>query len=178
MGTIMLLREPLSVTSLGHLLQLETADILHALLGVQSILLIPGDDDHHVRLFHTSLRDFLTIKSRSREFFVDSMHHHILIATDCLKSMTIPYKGIIFMEEPQRYASHYWLDHVIESIEWGVNDFQIHLFLTEFRSQGFKKWINSLIFFKNLKNLIKVLSSLIPKLKVSSVSCQLNVKMI
>jgi hypothetical protein len=173
-GTIMLLREPLSITSLGRLLQLETADVLHALLGVQSILLIPGDDDDCVRLFHTSLQDFLTTKSRSREFFVDPPNHHILIATDCLKSITILSKEIIFMEEPQRYASHYWLDHVIESIELGVDDFQIHPTLTEFMCWGFEKWINFLIFSRLLINLIGVLSSLISKLKVSSLLCHLN----
>jgi hypothetical protein len=178
MGTIMLLVKPLSITSLGHLLQLETIDVLLALWGVQSILLIPDSDDQPVRLFHSSLRDFLTIKQRSGQFFVDPRNHHVLMATDCLKSMTIISEEIIFIDEPQRYASCYWLHHVIQSIELGVDNLQIGVFLMEFMSRGFEKWINSLIFSNQLTNLIEVLSSLISKLKVSSVSCQSNVTII
>src|ERR1700733_6339915 len=38
-GTVMLLGEPLSITYLGYLLQLDAADVLQALLGLQSVLL-------------------------------------------------------------------------------------------------------------------------------------------
>lgn len=68
--TIMLLRSPFSITSLGSLLQLEAADILIALVGIQSILMIPECDDEPVLLLHTSLRDFMTTKSRAGGFFV------------------------------------------------------------------------------------------------------------
>ncbi|KIM72955.1 hypothetical protein PILCRDRAFT_15647 [Piloderma croceum F 1598] len=73
MGTILLLTSNMSVTALGHLLQLDPADILEALLGIQSILMIPGDDDQPVQLFHTSLRDFLTSKPRLGGFFINPL---------------------------------------------------------------------------------------------------------
>ena len=60
LGTLMLLAKPLPIKSLATLLRLDPARILHALRGLQSILIIPEDDDNHIRPIHTSLRDFLT----------------------------------------------------------------------------------------------------------------------
>jgi len=54
-GTIMLLRAPLSITAVGELLRLEPEYIVQTLLGIQSILMIPGDNDQHIHLLHTSL---------------------------------------------------------------------------------------------------------------------------
>ena len=54
-STVVLLHEPLSITFLGQLLQLRTGHIVHALLGTQSILMIPEDDNQAIQPFHTSL---------------------------------------------------------------------------------------------------------------------------
>jgi hypothetical protein len=58
--TIMTVKEQLSIADVTYLLQIDTGDVIHALLGVQSILLVPEDDELPIRQFHTSLRDFLT----------------------------------------------------------------------------------------------------------------------
>src|SRR6202167_3545016 len=52
-GTVMLVTEPMSVADLGFFLRIDAGDVIHALQGVQSILIIPEDDVQPVRLFHT-----------------------------------------------------------------------------------------------------------------------------
>ena len=84
LGTLMLLAKPLSIKLLATLLRLDPARILHALRGFQSILIIPEDDDNHIRPIHTSLRDFLTSQERSNDLFIRPKERHFDIAIDCL----------------------------------------------------------------------------------------------
>jgi len=81
-GTVMLLRDTMSITSLAQLLRLQSEEIVQTLLGVQPILMIPGDDNQSIQLCHTSLRDFLTSQSRSNQFFIPPIHH-FSITIDC-----------------------------------------------------------------------------------------------
>jgi hypothetical protein len=123
LGTIMLLAYPVSIISLGHLLQLETADILRALLRIQSIVLIPEDDEQPVQLFHTSLRDFLTSQPRSGKFFIDPPICHTSIAIDCLKLMAVSLKrDSVFRGAVSEYVCGNWCHHLHQSlIERGNN---------------------------------------------------------
>jgi len=57
--------------------------------GVQSILNVPEDDEQPILLFHTSLRDFLTMEARSKDFFVHPAIHHFSIVTACLAVMPV-----------------------------------------------------------------------------------------
>ena len=84
LGTLMLLAKPLPLKSLATLLRLDPARILHALRGLQSILIIPKDDDNHIQPIHTSLRDFLTSQERSNDLFIRPKERHFDIAIDCL----------------------------------------------------------------------------------------------
>ncbi|KIM71237.1 hypothetical protein PILCRDRAFT_830480 [Piloderma croceum F 1598] len=124
-GTILLLKSDLSITSLGHLLQLNTAHLLQTLLGVQSILMIPGNDDEPVRLFHTSLRDFLMSKPRSGGFFIDPPARHLDILLDCLNSC----------------------------------------YLTNFASESFDYWVNTLLIKRSLGNMLNMLHQILLRLK-------------
>jgi hypothetical protein len=114
-GTVMLLREPLTITALAELLWLRAADIVHALLGIQSILMIPGDDDQPIRLFHTSLRDFLTSQLRSNNFYIDPIRH-LSITADCLSIIAVPPKEGIFYNGGQKYACFNWCYHLHEAL--------------------------------------------------------------
>ena len=58
--TIMIAAEYLSIADLTCLFGIEAGDVIHALLGVQSILIIPENDQQLIRPFRASLRDFLT----------------------------------------------------------------------------------------------------------------------
>ncbi|KAJ2928518.1 hypothetical protein H1R20_g8604, partial [Candolleomyces eurysporus] len=62
---------PQSISSLAHYLGIQAFEVLHVLLDLQSIIQVPGvDTQDAVTLHHTSLRDFLSTKSRSTRFFV------------------------------------------------------------------------------------------------------------
>src|SRR6202044_697459 len=115
-GTVMLLTSPLSITHLAKLLQLRAEDIVQSLLGTQSILMIPGDDDQAIQLFHTSLRDFLISQPRSNKFFIDPATHHLSIAIDCLTIVTMPLQKGIFYDGVQAYACMNWCHHIYHGL--------------------------------------------------------------
>ncbi|TFK32006.1 hypothetical protein BDQ12DRAFT_617857, partial [Crucibulum laeve] len=52
-------QQPLSITAMSVLLEKEAHHIVYMLLGLQAILLIPEKDNEPVKVFHTSLRDYL-----------------------------------------------------------------------------------------------------------------------
>jgi hypothetical protein len=142
------LKSELSVTALGQLLQLDTADILEALLGVQSIFMIPGDDDQPVQLFHTSLRDFLTSKPRSADFFINPSTCHLDILLGCLKLVAIPTEtDIFFSSEASRYACDNLCHHIDQWLTIGneSHDDSLSSYLTHFFSQSFDYWVNTLL---------------------------------
>jgi hypothetical protein len=170
-GTIMVLESSLSVTSLGHLLQIEAADILQALLGVQSILMIPGDDNQHIRLFHTSLRDFLMKQSRSRHYFVDPPTRHLFIVTKCLDLIGVPPKnGLCFSGEAQKYACAYWSHHLEQAVTEGsfngLRSGSLMTCLTNLASQSFEFWFNTLLLGNTLESGLDALGSALLGLKV------------
>lgn len=173
-GTIMVLESPLSVTSLGHLLQIEAADILQALLGVQSILMIPGDDNQHIRLFHTSLRDFLTKQSRSKHYFVDPPTQHLFIVTKCLDLIGVPPKdGLCFSGEAQEYACAYWCHHLEQAVTEGRDNLfnalmsgSLMTYLTNLASQSFEFWFNTLLLGETLESGLDALGLMLLGLKV------------
>ena len=171
-GTIMLLCEPLSITSLGRLLRLQTAHIVHSLLGTQSILMIPEDDNQAIRPFHTSLPDFLKTKSRSGKFFIDPPHHHLFIVTDCLAAMMVHPAGI-FYGGVQLYAGMNWCYHFYQSFVEGREDAVIEIstmgvvahHLEDWTSSSLKFWVNTLIL-NGWKNPLDQLTSLLARLNV------------
>jgi hypothetical protein len=85
---------------------------VQALLGTQSIIMIPGDDDQPIQLIHTSLRDFLTMHSCSGEYFVDPLMRHLFITADCLAAMMVwPKEGVIY-DGGWKYACLNWCYHL------------------------------------------------------------------
>jgi hypothetical protein len=172
-GTILLLHVDLSITSLGHLLQLSTAHVLQTLLGVQSILMIPGDDDEPVRLFHTSLRDFLTSEPRSGGFFIDPPARHLDTSLDCLKLVLIPPDtDIFFRGEASEYACINWHHHFDQWLILGneSHDDSLTSYLKNLVSESFDYWINTLLITGALGKTLIGLHQSRPMLKVSSLS--------
>jgi hypothetical protein len=169
MGTILLLTSNMSITALGHLLQLDNADILEALLGVQSILMIPGDDDQPVQLFHTSLRDFLTSEPRSGGFFIDPLVHHLDILLDCLKLLAIPPDtDIFFRAKASKYACINWSHHFDQWLTIGndPHDDSLTSYLTNFVSESFNYWVNTLLLNGSLGDMLDMLRWILLTLKV------------
>ncbi|KAJ2922586.1 hypothetical protein H1R20_g14490, partial [Candolleomyces eurysporus] len=73
--TIALLSEPLSTSAIAELLGVRIYEVVNVLVNLQAIIQVPGTDEIPVTLCHTSLRDFLTTRSRSGDFFAHPSHH-------------------------------------------------------------------------------------------------------
>jgi hypothetical protein len=171
-GTIMLLQSPLSTISLAHLLQLEAGDILQALLGIQSIVMIPEDNKGPVRPFHTSLRDFLTARERSRDFFIDPPMRHLSIATDCLRVVASQSSDVIH-NEVFEYACVNWCHHLHQCLIQGEHDLTVNgsllmSCLIDFESLSLRCWIETLIRNNQLRDTLNMLHLALMCLKVSS----------
>jgi hypothetical protein len=175
-GTVVLLREPLSITFLGRLLRLRTGHIVHSLLGTQSILMIPEDDDQAIQPFHTSLPDFLKTESRSKKFFIDPPHCHLFIMTNCLAAMMVHPTEDIFYDGEQLYACMNWCYHFYQAFVEAREDAIINVLvmdgvtnhLEDLASSALQFWVNTLIH-KGQKNPLDDLTSLLARLKVCTV---------
>ena len=180
--TIITISTPLSVTDLAFLLQIEGGDVIHALEGVQSIIMVPEDDEQPVQLFHTSLRDFFTTQTRSHHLFIDPATSHLAIATHCLAAMTLHCGDIIYEIPMLHYAARNWCYHLLSAVnEGGGGDF-LHSqddsfmnILTEFVSGAFDTWINSCIFQVQIDSIMKALESL---LQVGIIQHSINIEMV
>jgi len=148
-GSIMVLQTNQSISSLSLLLDIQAGEIVLELLKVQSIIKIPGHDDELIMLYHTSLRDFLTIKSRSGSYFIDPPLQHLHMALDCLKCLEKDSSEDFFDSSP-RYAIVEWPTHIILGLGKGpiwdeaiMNTlvYSIENFLT---FQG-EKWYNTML---------------------------------
>ncbi|KIJ92347.1 hypothetical protein K443DRAFT_40016, partial [Laccaria amethystina LaAM-08-1] len=150
LASIMVLKTNQSINSLGLLLDIQAGDIVLELLKVQSIVKIPGDDNELMMLYHTSLRDFLSIKSRSGYYFIDPPSRHLHMALDCLKCLAKDSSEDFFDSSPE-YAIVEWPHHIILVLQeqepiWDeaiMNTlvYSIEKFLT---FQG-KKWFNTMM---------------------------------
>ena len=148
-GTIMILQTNPSINFLSLLLDIPAGEIVLELLKVQSIVAIPGDDDEPIMLYHTSLRDFLTIKSRSADHFIDPPLRHLHMALDCLNCVEKD-SSEDFLDRSRWYAIVEWPHHIFLGLqdqqpildEAIVNTlvYSIENFLT---FQG-EKWYNTL----------------------------------
>ena len=155
----------LSIMDLACLLQIEGGDVIHALQGVQSIIMVPEDDKQPVGLFHTSLRDFLTTQAHSQGFFISPVASHLGIAADCLAAMTAHHSDIFYEIHTLQYAVQEWGHHLYSAIKeggGGVGLFAQHdaftmNTLTDFVSGAFDPWINSIILQGEISNIIKTL---------------------
>jgi hypothetical protein len=184
--TIIIIPEPVSIIDLAFLLQIENGDVILALQGVQSIIMMPEDNEQPVWLFHTSLRDFLTTQAHSESFFINPVTCHLSAANDCLVVMSAHHGDMIYANQMLQYAARKWCHHLLFAIEEGSGgDFLFSqdgtfLFsqdgtcmmntLTGFVSQAFDPWINSIIMQVNMVDTLETLESV---LKVSLPEYQL-----
>ena len=89
MGSIVLLRSPLSVISLSRFIKYDTKDVSDGLYHLHSIILPPSSFEEAPRIYHPSFPDFITNSSRCSEprFLVDVPKHEKRLVIRCLDVM-------------------------------------------------------------------------------------------
>jgi hypothetical protein len=156
-GSIILLADPLSTSSLERLLGIDLETIDGRLGPLHSVLSIPANSDSPVRLFHLSFRDFLLDREKYGRneswFWIDERKTHEMLATRCIRLMSGPNclrENICRLDSPGklrgeidsktvdkrlpadlRYACRYWVYH-LEQSKASINDqSEVYNFLQE-----------------------------------------------
>ena len=117
LGTIIILEDNKSISFLSSLLALDHEVVICELLQVQSVIKIPGDDNQPIMLYHTSLRDFLTIKSRSKQYFINGPLQHLHLAIHCLKHLAEYPSKDFFEGDVANYAFANWPYHILFGLQ-------------------------------------------------------------
>ena len=136
-GTIVMLREPLSLAALAVFTKLSMEDTKSALGSLQSVIVTPDSNDETPRIFNPSFSDFITDKERCMDsrFLVDVRSREISLAQRCLELMVdslghnttrieneaVRNVGVIDLEinaekalpSELRYACLHWASHMI-----------------------------------------------------------------
>jgi hypothetical protein len=181
-NTIFTILEPFSIMDLACLLQIRSADVIDALQGVKSIIMVPKVDEQPVLPLHPSLQDFLTTRARSRSFFISPVASHLQIAGDCLAVMTAHHGDIVYEIHALKYAARSWCHHLYSAIKergGGVglfaqqDGFTMNT-LTDFVSGAFDPWINTVILQGRIVDIINTLDLI---LKVSLMHCSLYISL-
>jgi len=159
-GSIVILANPLSTSSLASLLGISKETIHCRLKLLHSVLSVPAAQDTPVRLLHLSFRDFLldTGKRGKSPFWVDEMETHEMIAAKCLELMSrqgclrenmcnldtpgteIDVRTIDCLPADVRYACRYWVYHFEQSKHCIYHQARVHGFL----QAHFLHWLEAL----------------------------------
>ncbi|TEB25311.1 hypothetical protein FA13DRAFT_1177646 [Coprinellus micaceus] len=113
--TVALAREPLSVSQIAEITELDTAEVANVLIRLHALLHVPGDDHSPVTLWHTSLRDFLTSEERARHLFADP-RHHLNVASGVIHAATSPQSHL------WSYSRSFAVGHLTHFVEAVRND--------------------------------------------------------
>ena len=152
-GPIVILEDPLSISSIANLLEIPKEAVRCQLDSLHSVLHVPRDESGSVRLLHLSFRDFLVDpeKRKKSPFWIDEQATHQRIVTKCLQLMSgqkglsqnicnLPNPGTLRDEIDKRtvkenlppelrYACRYWVSHLQRS-KHNIRDHdQVHTFL-------------------------------------------------
>ncbi len=139
MGGLMFLRYPLNIDDLSGILltlnkHLTSTGILFALRRCYSIIAIP-EDNSSIKMYHASLRDFLTDQSRSGPLFCSPATCHAQLMFACLSAVTRAFDDNIHAPE---YALVSWYYHACSFLSAGVTGGG----LEEIRDEGLVKKID------------------------------------
>ena len=134
-GSIILLHDPLPVTSLACLLGLREKRVRLRLDDLHSVFIVPDDQNIPIKMLHLSFRDILLDQHAPNmaDFRVDKTSRNYILAMRCIEVMSSGENGlqynILSLENdgvgrseidaskvnvaPQlRYACRYWLQHL------------------------------------------------------------------
>jgi hypothetical protein len=89
LGSITLIRLPLSPFALEQLLGLKSSTVRETLAHLHSVVIVPDDDTRTIRLLHPSFFDFITspLRCQNPNFVVNPESQHTLLARACFQVM-------------------------------------------------------------------------------------------
>ncbi|KAI9656850.1 MAG: hypothetical protein M1821_003489 [Bathelium mastoideum] len=157
-GSMVILFEPLSITSLANLLDISTDVVDRRLHVLHSVLKVPANPRLPVRVFHLSFRDFLVDAEHKTEFSIDETERDIcsLRKPGFLRvDIDIPLLQACLPAEVQ-YACCYWTHHLERGNHRICDQDEIHSLL----SQRFLYWIEALAIIGKLKNSLDMIARL------------------
>ncbi|KAK2926405.1 hypothetical protein FoTM2_013271 [Fusarium oxysporum f. sp. vasinfectum] len=179
-GSIVLLAEPLSTSSLARLLDISRSVIDRRLASLHSVLSVPASAESPVRMFHLSFRDFLVDpdKRSTNPFWVDEIATHEIIANRCLELLSssghlrkdicdLKMPGIVrgdiepaviesYLPADVRYACLYWVRHMEQSNAGITDSHRVYHFL----KRHFLHWLEALSLLGKISNSIAMIGSL------------------
>jgi hypothetical protein len=172
-GTVMLLREPFTISKLAQLLQLTPAVLRYALRGCHSILIIPDEDDSDIKSYHASLRDFLIDHDRSHDHFIDPEQHEA-ITQGCLCIMASGLVHNTIGDDLLGYACLYWCYHfsarlssggvsVITKSPFGL---EVKNLVEKLMDEWLKAWMYNIYYGPSVKRVQQMLLSTCTQLEV------------
>jgi hypothetical protein len=186
-GTIVVLANPLSIVSLASLLAIPEDDVAYRLDLLHSVLSVPTNQAHPVRLLHLSFRDFLLdpLKRNKSPFWVDERKTHERIASKCIQLMATSQclkKDICNLQRPGallseidsqvvdvylpaevQYACRYWVYHLEQSKSSVYDEDQVHVFLRA----HLLHWFEAMSLLGNTSESITMITALQSILEVS-----------
>ncbi|KAJ7074563.1 hypothetical protein C8F01DRAFT_1010948, partial [Mycena amicta] len=111
-------KTPRCISFLEGILGLPVGTARRALRGLHSLFFIPSTDDLKMMPYHASLHDFISSRSRSREFFLDSKRHHEHLLECCLNITLGHLDGSKWHNDPHSaaYSSRYWYKHLVDAM--------------------------------------------------------------
>jgi NACHT domain len=177
-GAIVVLTSPLSTISLSNLLDISQDDVNCRLDLLHSVLSIPTNQTHPVRLLHLSFREFLLdpLKSENNPFWIDERKTHEKLASKCLQLISRHLKQNIcnlrspgtlrteinqqtidvYLPTEVQYACRYWVHH-LEQSKTNISDYdEVHIFLEE----HLLYWLEALTLLGNLSQSITMFNIL------------------
>lgn len=180
-GVIILLAVPLSINTLSMFLGIEVDKISNQLASFQSVLSIPEDRDHPIRVLHSSFRDFL-VQSKTK-FLVSEHQKHRDIANLCLETMRNCLRNDIcnlagpgarradindqdlrqYLSPEILYSCCYWIHHIKHS--WGLTSEieNVKLFL----QKHFLHWLEAMSLLGLISEVVGMLDLLQADIPVS-----------
>jgi hypothetical protein len=177
LGSIILLRDPLSSCALEKLLNLRPKTVRQTLRHLHSVIMVPENDAQVIRLLHPSFFDFMTDPTRCRktDFVVNAPTKHTLLARACLQTMKSLKRNICGIENqtmlnnevhdlPSRimncipphiqYACRHWALHLTNGLL--LDD--LLLIMKEFCSKHLFYWIEVCSLLGELRNALIALN--------------------
>ena len=122
LGSIALLRNPMSSNSLQHLLGLTMP--LHIIIEpLQSVVIVPHYDTDVIHLIHPSFYDFLINPKRclNPNFLIKPQMQHTLLAEACLDAMKLLTRNICKLQQP--WKAHSELENLSGLVDQHIPQF-------------------------------------------------------